>query len=62
MTLGSLIEEALRRELSGPPAPRSRPTVPVFTAGTGLRPGVDATSHRSLLEAMEDELAPEKRR
>lgn len=62
VTVGSLIEEALRRELSSTTTRDKRPAVPVFTAGTGLRPGVEAASHRGLLEAMEDDLPLERRR
>lgn len=53
LTLGQYVEEALRQSLArGPAGPR--PEVPVFDRGTGLRPGVDAGSTRSLLEAMDD--------
>ncbi len=54
LTLGQFIEEALRRELSRKPSSSPRPNVPVFRGGTGLRPGVDAGSNRSLLEALDE--------
>ncbi len=48
-TLGSLIEDALRREL---PRQRSatRPELPVFRGGRGPRPGVDLRSNRAMEE------------
>ncbi len=52
-TLGEYIEEAIRSQL----AVRSQgtpPVVPVLRGGSGLRPGVDASSYRTLLEAMEE--------
>lgn len=53
-TLGQLVEDALRRELSTPTAPAPAPAaVPVFRGGGGLRPGVDATSNRALREALD---------
>ena len=61
MTLGEYIEEALRSQLAvrtqGTP-----PVVPVLRGGSGLRPGVDASSYRMLLEAVEDGLPVEELR
>lgn len=54
LTLGQYVEEALRQALARGPVTGPRPEVPVFSGGTGLRPGVDATSNRSLLESMDD--------
>jgi len=54
LTLGQFIEEALRRELGRKPSSSPRPSVPVFRGGTGLRPGVDGGSNRSLLEAIDE--------
>ena len=51
-TLGQVVEDALRRELSTPAA-ATRGAVPVFRGGGGLRPGVDATSNRALHEALD---------
>lgn len=56
LTLGQYLEEALRRELSRrddqPSAPA--PPIPVFTDGSGLRPGVDASSLRGLLAGLDE--------
>ncbi len=54
-TLSQLVEEALRSELARPAATSERPAVPVFTGGTGLRPGVDLASNRGLLETLDEE-------
>lgn len=51
-TLGQLVEDAIRREL-GAVAERERPPVPVLT-GTGPRAGLDLTSNRGLLEALDE--------
>lgn len=54
-TLGEVVEDALRRELStragGAPA-----EIPVFRGGGGVRPGIDVTSNRALREALDTEL------
>lgn len=55
VTLGSYIEEALRQRLSAAPAPTSTIELPVFNGGTGLSPGIDPTSNRSLYEALDEE-------
>ena len=54
-TLGQVVEDALRRELSAPTA-ATPGAVPVFRGGGGLRPGVDATSNRALREALDADL------
>ncbi len=59
-TLGQLVEDALRRELSAAPAGESPPPMPVMSGGTGLRPGIDVASNRALREAL-DEGAPLER-
>jgi len=51
-TLGQIVEDALRLELSRPAA-AAAPAVPVLRDGGGLRPGVDATSNRALREALD---------
>lgn len=54
-TLSDYISDAVAARIAGA-AQTSRtapPAVPVFTRGR-LRPGVDATTNRGLLEAMED--------
>ena len=60
LTLGRLVEAALRRELSRRSEPRSAPPVPIFRGGQGVRPGIDVTSNRALLEAL-DEAQPVER-
>ena len=54
LTLGELVERALRRGLSREHTSGQGPLVPTFRDGTGLRPGVDATSTRALLEALDE--------
>jgi len=58
-TLGEVIDAALRRELSIPGQRGERPTVPVFDAGTGPRPGIDLSSNRALHEALDEGIEPE---
>lgn len=53
-TLGQLIEEALRRELGRQPARGPRPTIPVFSEGTGPQPGVDLGSTRAMIEVLDE--------
>ncbi|WP_407689569.1 ribbon-helix-helix protein, CopG family [Mycobacterium sp. HUMS_1102779] len=55
-SLGSVIEDALRRELAAVPGGSARPAVPVFQGGTGPRPGVDLTSNRALSEVLDEGL------
>ncbi|MDN5747400.1 MAG: CopG family transcriptional regulator [Pseudonocardia sp.] len=56
-TLGAVIDAALRRELAAPTPVAERPVVPVFRGGGGVRPGVDLTTNRGLLEALDDGVA-----
>lgn len=56
VTLGRVIEAALRRELSSGEPRGSAPAVPVFEGGTGPRPGIDLTSNRNLAEALDRDL------
>jgi hypothetical protein len=52
VSLGAVIEDALRAALArGREA--DRPPIPVFRGGTGVRPGIDVTSSRALLEALD---------
>ena len=62
LTLGQLIERALRRELERAGGRKDRPEIPVFRGGSGLRPGVDATSTRGLLEALDEDQPVERLR
>ncbi len=54
ITLGQLVDQALQRELNEPRAAVDVPTVPVFTGGAGPRPGIDLSSNRALLDALDD--------
>jgi hypothetical protein len=58
LTLGQYIEQALRSQLAGQ-ADGTPPAIPVRRGGSGLRPGVDASSYRTLLQAMEEGLPVE---
>lgn len=62
MTLGQVVEAALRRELAAGRDKGDAPPVPVFTGGTGARPGVDLASNRALQEALDDGLGLDRRR
>jgi len=53
-TLGSLVEEALRRLLAETTTRRPGVELPLFVGGTGPRPGVDLTSNAAL-EDLTDE-------
>ncbi|HVM27219.1 MAG TPA: type II toxin-antitoxin system VapB family antitoxin [Mycobacteriales bacterium] len=53
-TLGGVVETALRRLLSTSAPTQPPPNIPVFTGGTGPRPGLDLTSNRALSEALDD--------
>jgi hypothetical protein len=55
LTLGELVERALREELARNERAAVGPPVPIFSAGEGLRSGVDATSTRALLEALDED-------
>jgi len=61
-TLGALVEDALRRELSVDYSPTERPPVPVFRGGTGPRPGLDLTSNRAIYEFLDEGVELDKRR
>jgi len=61
-SLGQVIEAALRRELSAGDHAEAPPHVPVFTGGTGPRPGVDLTSNRALHEALDEDVELDRRR
>lgn len=61
VTLGVVVENALRRDLARP-APRQAPPIPVFHGGTGPRPGVDLSSNRALHEALDEGLPLDRMR
>lgn len=58
VTLGRVIEDALRVALARDRR-AERPAVPVFRGGTGVRPGLDVTSNRALLEALDADRSPD---
>jgi hypothetical protein len=62
MTLGSLVEAALRRELAARSPGGQRPPVPVFQGGSGPRAGLDLTSNRAMIEALDEGLELDARR
>jgi hypothetical protein len=51
-TLGQLVEDSLRRELSDQRSSDSVP-LPVFRSGTGVKAGVDVRSNRALAELLD---------
>jgi hypothetical protein len=59
-TLGSVVEDALRRELSRQRS-ATGPGLPVFRGGNGPRPGVELRSNRALEEffASDEGASPE---
>ncbi|HSK26418.1 MAG TPA: ribbon-helix-helix protein, CopG family [Jiangellales bacterium] len=61
VSLGTVIEEALRRSLASEDEP-TPPPVPVFRGGDGPRSGVDLTSNRALRELLDEESDPLQRR
>ena len=61
ITLSRLVEEALQRFLATPEI-GERPPIPTFKGGTGLRPGIDPTSNRSLRAAADEDLPRDKLR
>jgi hypothetical protein len=61
-TLGAFVDGALQRELSDAGPPQAVPPVPVFRGGTGPRPGIDLSSNRALLEALDDGVELDRRR
>jgi hypothetical protein len=61
VTLGKVIEDALRTDLSRPPA-GDPPPIPVFRGGGGLRPGIDLSSNRAIQELFDEGMPPEKLR
>lgn len=58
LTLGQYVEQALRNQLANR-TQGTPPPIPVRRGGTGLRPGVDASSYRTLLAAIEEGLPVE---
>lgn len=55
LTLGAVVEDALRRTLTDSDSQASRPEVPLFTYGSaGLLPGVDLSSNRVISELLDE--------
>ncbi len=61
-TLGQFVESSLRRQLAVGERGSPRPVVPVYRSGTGPRPGLDLTSNRALIEALDEGLELDARR
>ena len=55
LTLGEFVEQAVRRELISEVASRAPISLPIFTRGTGIRPGIDGSSNRALFDALDDD-------
>jgi hypothetical protein len=53
VSLGHVIEDGLR-VLFGSRPTAERPEIPILAGRGGLRPGVDATSNRALLELLDE--------
>lgn len=62
LTLGRLVEEALRREIASSESTPTPPRIPVYRGKGGLRPGVDVDSMRSLHEVLDENVPLEKLR
>lgn len=62
VSLGQVVEAALRRDLAEPETDASRPEIPVFSGGDGPRPGLDLTSTRALHEALDEGVSLDRRR
>jgi hypothetical protein len=54
-TLGEFVESAIQHYLSANMSAGKAPAVPVFQQGSGLVPGVDASSNRGLLDALDED-------
>ena len=62
ITLGQLVEDGLRRELSVDNEPVERIPLPVFKGGNGPHPGLDLTSNRAIYEFLDEGVPLDKRR
>jgi hypothetical protein len=56
VTLGAVVEAALRRDLLTTADAPDAPALPVFRGGSGPRAGLDLTSNRALRQALDAEL------
>lgn len=52
-TLGQYVESAVRRDLLTSEDRSPAPQLPVFTRGTGMRPGINASSNRAMYDALD---------
>lgn len=59
VTLGAVVEDALRRELTRTPDAENV-EIPVFRGGTGPRAGVDLRSNRALRDLLDEGRTPEQ--
>ena len=62
LTLGQFLEQAIRHEIARDVSAPARPDVPVHYGQGGVRPGIDVTSNRSLVEALDEGTPIEKLR
>jgi hypothetical protein len=62
LTLGQFLEQAIRHEIARDVSAPARPEVPVHHGQGGVRPGIDVTSSRSLVEALDEGMPIEKLR
>jgi hypothetical protein len=62
VSLGEVIDSALRRELTITSRTDHHPPIPVFDGGSGPRPGIDLTSNRALHEVLDEGLGLDSRR
>jgi hypothetical protein len=62
ITLGQLVEDGLRRELSSGSERAERVPIPVFRAGSGPHPGLDLNSNRAIHEFLDEDVPLDKRR
>lgn len=54
-TLGEFVQSAIQHYLTVSASGGKEAQVPIFAKGTGLVPGVDASSNRGLLDALDEE-------
>lgn len=52
-TLGQYVESAVRRDLVAPEPTTDIRELPIFSRGTGMRPGIDPSSNRALYDALD---------
>ncbi len=62
LTLGQFLEQAIRHEIARDVSAPARPDVPVHHGQGGVRPGIDVTSNRALVEALDEGTPIEKLR